>query len=230
MNETDLANAAWWAAFWGKIENWAFLGVVVALAIEFAALKFGAPYKAKIDTAREERISAAGAVAETAKATAAAANERTAVLENETARLTANNLELATNLENERAARAHIEVGLADRHVSQQQRTTLAVALKGVKLDVMLSRYSDPESSAYAREVASALSDAGQTVEEGSVIIASSGNLRGLFVEETADPRLINALIVARLVTQKLQSTKDAMFRTGEGLNVVVIGLKPNPF
>jgi len=56
MTETELANAAWWSWFWGQIEQWAFLLVVVFLAIEFAALKFGAPFKEKIERARETRL------------------------------------------------------------------------------------------------------------------------------------------------------------------------------
>jgi hypothetical protein len=53
MNEADFA---WWAWFWGEIEHWAFLVVVVALAIEFAALKFGAPYREKIEAAKDLKI------------------------------------------------------------------------------------------------------------------------------------------------------------------------------
>ncbi len=123
-----------------------------------------------------------------------------------------------------------VESGLATRHVSAEQQAALINALKDVKLTVTLSRYNDPEASAYAKEVASALTDAGQTVEDGSVIIATGETLQGLLVEETADPRLINALIVARLVTQKMQSTRNDMLWTGKGLNAVVVGVKPNPF
>ena len=53
MSESDLI---WWASFWGRIETWAFFGVVLTLAIEFAALRLGAPYKAKLDEARELQI------------------------------------------------------------------------------------------------------------------------------------------------------------------------------
>lgn len=56
MGDTELANATWYAWLWGEIEHWAFLAVVVALAIEFAALKFGAPYKEKIELAKDLRI------------------------------------------------------------------------------------------------------------------------------------------------------------------------------
>ena len=56
MTEAELANVAWWAWLWGVIEQWAFFGVIVALAIEFAALKAGAPYKEKLESARELQI------------------------------------------------------------------------------------------------------------------------------------------------------------------------------
>lgn len=72
MSEAELTNAAWWAHVWGEIEHWSFLAVVVFLAIEFAALKFAAPYREKLENAREERI--------------AAANERAAKSELELAR------------------------------------------------------------------------------------------------------------------------------------------------
>jgi hypothetical protein len=53
MNESG---AAWWASFWGQIEAWAFFGVVLMLAIEFVALKLGAPYKAQLDAAKDLKI------------------------------------------------------------------------------------------------------------------------------------------------------------------------------
>jgi hypothetical protein len=56
MNDVELAQATWWAWFWSEIEHWAFLAVVVALAIEFAALKFGAPHKERIETAKDVKI------------------------------------------------------------------------------------------------------------------------------------------------------------------------------
>jgi hypothetical protein len=160
----------------------------------------------------------------------ASSEERSNALEKETARITASNLELATNLERERAARARIESGLASRHVTDEQKTALINALLGVKMEIIISLYQNPEASAYASEVTAALTEAGQTVTQGSTIIAGGGNLTGLLVEETADPRLIGALIAARLVTQKLSSEKNVMFRTGEGLNVIVVGHKPSPF
>jgi hypothetical protein len=161
---------------------------------------------------------------------AATSEERAGALEKETARLTSGNLELATNLERERAARARIEAGLAPRHVSAEQKAALINALKGVKLDVIMSRYDAPETTAYANEIAAALVEAGQSITEGSVIISGGGNLPGVLVEETADARLIGALIAARLVTQKLPPNKNVMFRTGEGLNALLVGHKPNSF
>jgi hypothetical protein len=162
---------------------------------------------------------------------AAFSEERSAALEKETARITANNLELATNLERERAARAQIEAGLASRHVSAEQKAALIAAMKGVKLTLVISTYSDPEASAYSREVTAAFQAAGQEVQQGSVVMASGGPpLNGLLVEETSDSRLISALIAARLVTHKMASTENDMLWTGKGLNAVVVGIKPSPF
>jgi hypothetical protein len=161
---------------------------------------------------------------------AASSEERAGALEKETARLTSGNLELATNLERERTARARIEAGLASRHVTAEQKTALINALKGVKLEMVISRYDVPETTAYANEIAAALVEAGQSVIEGSVIMAGGGNLPGVLVEETADARLIGALIAAQLVTQKLPPNRNIMFRTGEGLNSLLIGNKPTSF
>lgn len=70
------ADTAWWAWFWGEIEHWAFLVVVLALAIEFAALKLGAPYKEKLEAAKDLKISEANTRA--ADAIKAAEDERLA--------------------------------------------------------------------------------------------------------------------------------------------------------
>jgi hypothetical protein len=56
MSESELAAATKWAGFWGSVENWAFLSVVLALAIEFAALRLGEPYKRAIEHAREVQL------------------------------------------------------------------------------------------------------------------------------------------------------------------------------
>jgi hypothetical protein len=157
-------------------------------------------------------------------------HDSAALSEERSKQLEKSNLELATVLERERGARAHIEAGLATRHVRPEQRAALIDALKGAKLAVVISKYGDAETSTYAGEVASALRDAGAIAEEGSTIMSGGGNLAGLFVEETSDPRLINALVLAGLATQKLKSEKNVMMRTGEGLNAIVVGLKPNPF
>jgi hypothetical protein len=70
--ETDLTVAISREHLWSEIEHWAFLVVVVALAIEFAALKLGAPYKKQIEEAKDLKI---------------------VQLTNDTARLKAENLE-----------------------------------------------------------------------------------------------------------------------------------------
>ncbi len=53
MTDTDVV---WWSSFWTQVEHWAFLGVVLTLAIEFAALKLGEPYKKKLDDAKDVKI------------------------------------------------------------------------------------------------------------------------------------------------------------------------------
>jgi hypothetical protein len=160
----------------------------------------------------------------------AQSRERAANLEVRAGELEKANLELSTTLERERTARARIEAGLASRHVRQEQKAALVAALNGLNIAVVVSTYNNPEASAYADEVISALKEAGVTVNEGSQIMTGGGNLAGLLVEETADIRLINALFLAGLATQKMQSTKNPMLRTGEGLNAILVGLKPNPF
>jgi len=59
VENQELANAAWWVWFWELIGTISFFGVIVTLAIEFGAARLAAPYKEKLDKAREERISAA---------------------------------------------------------------------------------------------------------------------------------------------------------------------------
>ena len=56
MTEAELATVTYWAEFWSGVEHWAFLGVVIALAIEFAALKFAAPYKEKLEAVKDLKI------------------------------------------------------------------------------------------------------------------------------------------------------------------------------
>jgi hypothetical protein len=59
MSEAELANAAWWAWLWGVIEQGAFAAVVIALAVEFVALKVGEPYKEKITHERDLQLARA---------------------------------------------------------------------------------------------------------------------------------------------------------------------------
>lgn len=56
MTDQELNEAKRWAEFWTKMEHWAFAGVVITLALEFMALKFGEPHKKKLDEAKDLRI------------------------------------------------------------------------------------------------------------------------------------------------------------------------------
>jgi hypothetical protein len=153
-----------------------------------------------------------------------------ALSEERSRQLERSNLELATVLERERAARVHIEAGLASRHVRSDQRTAFKKVLDGTRLTVVLSSYSDQESTGYASEITSALTDAGVTVKAGSRIMATTSALSGLYIENNADELLFNAFALSGLATQKLPAERNDMFMTGHGLNAIVVGLKPNPF
>jgi len=56
MTEAGIVDATYWAGFWSRIESWAFLGVVLTLAIEFIALKLAEPHKEKLEQHRESRL------------------------------------------------------------------------------------------------------------------------------------------------------------------------------
>src|SRR6266851_5952402 len=158
--------------------------------------------------------------------TAADSEERSRLLGKETESLRQTNLQLAADVEREKAARLRIEDGLASRHVQPEQRRMLIDSLKGVTANVLISTYSDPETSTYEAEITRALNDAGITVTRGSVILSSSQSpLTGLLIEQDADARLIKGLSTAGLLTQMLLSTKNPMLHTGEGLNAIVVGV-----
>ncbi len=53
MSDPEVARAAWWVWFWDAVESWAFFGVVVTLAVEFAAHRFVQPHRATVERARE---------------------------------------------------------------------------------------------------------------------------------------------------------------------------------
>jgi hypothetical protein len=55
MENPALINAKWWVGVWETIEHWAFLGVVLTLAIEFAASHLAKSQRKIIDNARELR-------------------------------------------------------------------------------------------------------------------------------------------------------------------------------
>ncbi len=87
MTDAEFANAEWWSWFWGEVEHWSFLLVIVFLAVEFAALKLGAPFKEQLDRTRSDRLATLTVQAETAKSEIAKANARTAEAELQLERL-----------------------------------------------------------------------------------------------------------------------------------------------
>ena len=150
--------------------------------------------------------------------------------EAETERLKSTNLELAATVEREKAARLRIESGLSPRHIKPEQIVVLVNALRGLQLSATISTYSEAEAAAYAAEIASALQSAGVRVQQGGKIISASSYAHGVFVEENAPEKLIAALISSGIAQATMTSKKDVMLNTGEGTNVIFVGLKPNPF
>jgi hypothetical protein len=56
MTDAELADHAWWGSFWTAIEHTAFVGLIVALAIEFLALKLAEPHKKAVEDAKDVKI------------------------------------------------------------------------------------------------------------------------------------------------------------------------------
>jgi hypothetical protein len=56
MTEAELANHSWWAGFWDSVETWAYLGVVLTLAVEFAAHRFAKPHIKALNDAKDIRV------------------------------------------------------------------------------------------------------------------------------------------------------------------------------
>jgi hypothetical protein len=76
MEDQAVVSARWWSEFWEAIEHWAFLGVVLTLAIEFAAAHFVKSPRRIVDQARELEIARLSNEAETARKQIAEANAR----------------------------------------------------------------------------------------------------------------------------------------------------------
>jgi hypothetical protein len=56
MSDVELADHTWWAWLWTTIEHGAFVGLIVALAIEFAALKLAEPHKKALEDAKDLKL------------------------------------------------------------------------------------------------------------------------------------------------------------------------------
>jgi len=53
---SDAVDHEWWSWLWTTIEHAAFVGLILALAIEFAALKLAEPHKKAIEDAKDLKI------------------------------------------------------------------------------------------------------------------------------------------------------------------------------
>jgi hypothetical protein len=67
METPAVINAEWWVDFWETVEHWAFLGVVLTLAIEFAATHFMKAPRKVIDDARQLEVAQLKNDADTAR-------------------------------------------------------------------------------------------------------------------------------------------------------------------
>jgi len=56
MTDAKLADHEWWGWFWTTIEHAAFVALIVALAIEFAALKLAEPHKKAVEDSKDLQI------------------------------------------------------------------------------------------------------------------------------------------------------------------------------
>jgi hypothetical protein len=143
MENPELTSAAYWASVLESIANWAFLVVVLALAIEFIAGRAAAPFKEKIDKARETQIaSAIGA--------AGAANERAAGLEREAARL---HFQLDQEIQKR-----------AQRILTDEQKAMMTAELRGKIPEINVVVQRDIEARAFALQLEIVFQAAGMTI------------------------------------------------------------------
>lgn len=56
MTDAEVADHAWWGWFWTTIEHTAFFGLIIALAIEFLALKLAEPHKKAVEDDKDFKI------------------------------------------------------------------------------------------------------------------------------------------------------------------------------
>jgi len=56
MTEAELVRHEWWASLWGRLETAAYFGVVLTLAIEFAAHRLAKPHVKALDDAKNLKV------------------------------------------------------------------------------------------------------------------------------------------------------------------------------
>jgi hypothetical protein len=77
MENPAVISAKWWVYFWETVEHWAFLAVVLTIAIQFAAQHFLKSPRKIVDDARQIEVMQLTKDAETARAQIAEAQART---------------------------------------------------------------------------------------------------------------------------------------------------------
>ena len=171
--------------------NWSTLAYIVFVCLAAATSFLLALFAGRVTTAKDEELkrfqsSSAEAVAH-AHAGAARANAQAEIAYKEKRRLEADmahaqvhheelrkeNLKLQWAVEQERTARIKLEERLGTRHISAAQMQTLHTALaafKGQKVSIV-TYPGDPEISAFANEIKTALESAGMVVTLAPALI-----------------------------------------------------------
>lgn len=174
---TDVSLA--WAEFVSFWANWLLVGALVVGVVATYGIVVSGHSKEKHwesdRVASRERIAlleseaaAAKLALERAYADIAAANEKTAALENETARITEGNLKLAAELEREKAARIRLEQKIRPRGIDDAQKDIMTELLASAQRGpvYVVADWVDPEAKAFGKQVQEFLREAGFEMRE----------------------------------------------------------------
>lgn len=221
MADKELVDATWWVAFWDSVESWAFLGVIITLAIEFAAHRFVVPYREKLETARELEVARLATESDTARAAIAGANQRAAEAD-------------------ERAAEARLELERlkTPRVLSANQKDRLVALLHPYAgQQFSLSVASDPEAISLLKSIQGVLEKAGWVripPQLGQILIGDAGQAFQIGVRLHISPEAPQ-LLVDRVTVLSTLLNEDGIasiaqrnvdLKNNEAINVMV-GTKP---
>jgi len=210
MSEADLADHTWWAWLWGEIEHWAFLAVVVALAIEFAALKLAAPHKEALDHARELKI--AQLTEDAARLSVEAENAKAEIAK-------ANEAAEKARLEQER-----LRAQLAWRRLTQDQYNHFVGVLRTAPAKISVVNPNEAEAQNFANDLTRAFRAAGWEVAQGTNVVAGPVQV-GLMLHQ------LSSTVPHLVATALTQIGFDVVVYHGvpDDKLQLVVGVKPPP-